>query len=178
MYQEADLLLSNGAHVNFNVATDVQGNPVISRLEICFQNNRKIPLGGIGAELIREIRINDLLALWFQESSQAFLSKNQEGAVLRFLKQPTKPQGRNGLPNEYYAALTYFYILQYEKSPSNPKAVLAELLNVSPKTLSTRLTQARKLGFLSSTQTGGRTSRAGGQMSAQCKKLITNLLGE
>lgn len=177
MYQEADLLLSNGAHVNFNVVTDVQGNPVISRLEISFQNNRKIPLGGIGAELIREIRINDLLALWFQESRQSFLSKNQERVVLQFLKQPIRAQGRSGLPEEYYAALTYFYILQYEQSPSNPKAVLAEMLNVSPKTLSTRLTQARKLGFLSSNQSGGRSTRAGGQMSAKCKKLITEIIG-
>ncbi len=178
MNQMADLVLSNGAEVNFKVAKDVQGNPVISQLFISFPKSREIPSGGIGAELIREIRINELFTLWFQESRQSFLSKSQERVILQFLKQPIRAQGRSGLPEEYYAALTYFYILQYEQSPSNPKAVLAEILNVSPKTLSTRLTQARKLGFLSSTQSGGRTTRAGGQMSSKCKKLITTILGE
>ena len=49
----ADLVLSNGAEVNFKIGKDGNGSPVVSYLQISFRKNREIPQGGISATLLR-----------------------------------------------------------------------------------------------------------------------------
>jgi hypothetical protein len=175
---QADLVLENGAEVEFKVANDASGNPVVTSLQISFPKSMRIPNGGIGAAQLREIGINQLLAIWFVESSRSSLTRQQEGKILHFISNASTSGGRNGLPDRYYACLAYLYVKNREKSPSNPTAVLAKELAVSAKTISTRLTRARKLGVLTPTKSKVSTGRAGGELTSKGRKLISDVLEE
>jgi DNA-binding MarR family transcriptional regulator len=174
----ADLVLSNGAEVNFKVSQDVSGNPVVSYMQISFSRSRDIPQGGISATLLRELTIGELLTLWFQESSRSFLSKRDEQSVWQQLHSGGGPSGRAGLSPIYYACLAYLYVKQCELTPRNPTAEIAQRLQVSPKTISTRLAQARKIGVLSGRKNGSSVTRAGGMLTAEGKKIITTFIKE
>ena len=174
----ADLLLSNGAEVNFKVGQDISGNPVVSYLQISFPHNRNIPQGGISATLLRELTIGELLALWFQESSRSFLSKRDEQYAWKQIDGGGGPSGRRGLSETYYACLAYLYVKQCELTPSNPTAEIAQKLQVSPKTISTRLAQARKIGVLTGRKDGSNVTRAGGMLTAEGKRIITTFIRE
>jgi hypothetical protein len=78
----ADLVLSNGAEVNFGVGQDRTGNPVVTYLQISFPRGKQVPQGGVSATLLREITISELLTLWFQESSRSFLTAREEELIL------------------------------------------------------------------------------------------------
>jgi hypothetical protein len=174
----ADLVLSNGAEVNFKVDLDVSGNPVISLLQISFPRGRVIPQGGISATLLRELTIGELLALWFSEAPRSFLSKQDEKFLWKYLQMGGGPSGRRGLPPTYYACLSYLYVKQCELTPGNPTAELALQLQVSPKTISTRLAQARKIGVLTARKDGSNVTRAGGTLTAEGKKFIATFVKE
>jgi hypothetical protein len=174
----ADLVLSNGAEVNFKVGQDVSGNPVISLLQISFPRGRDIPQGGISATLLRELTIGELLTLWFSEASRAFLSNRDEKLVWEHLHLSGGPSGRKGLPPTYYACLSYMYVKQCELTPGNPTSEIAQRLQVSPKTISTRLAQARKIGVLTGRKDGSSVTRAGGMLTAEGKKIIATFLKE
>ena len=174
----ADLVLENGAEVNFKVANDALGTPVIVSLQIVFPKGEGIPNGGIGAAQLREISINQLLAIWFAESSRSFLTQQQEARVWKFVRGEWPSRGRTGLPDRYYASLSYLYVKYCEEFPSNPTAALASELQVSTKTISTRLTQARKVGVLTVTKAGVSTGRAGGELTPLGRQFITAVLGE
>jgi len=173
-----DLVLSNGAEMNFKVGQDVSGNPVISYLQISFSRSRDIPKGGISATLLRELTIGEMLALWFQESSRSFLSKRDEQSVWQQLHGGGGPSGRKGLPPFYYACLSYMYMKQCELTPGNPTAEIAQRLKVSPKTISTRLAQARRIGVLTGRKDGSSVTRAGGILTAEGKKIIAAFVKE
>ena len=174
----ADLVLSNGAEVNFKVGQDVSSNPVISLLQISFPRGRDIPQGGISATLLREITIGELLTLWFLEASRSFLSNRDEKSVWELLHISGGPSGRKGLPPTYYACLSYMYVKQCELTPGNPTAVIAQRLQVSPKTISTRLAQARRIGVLTGRNDVSSVTRAGGMLTAAGKKLISAFVKE
>lgn len=174
----ADLVLSNGAEVEFKVGQDVSGNPVISYLQIHFPRGRDIPQGGISATLLRELTIGELLALWFSESSRSFLSKREEKAVWEYLHRSGGPSGRVGLPPTYYACLSYMYVKQCELTPGNPTAEIAQRLQVSPKTISTRLARAREIGVLTGRQDGSSVTRAGGTLTSESKTIIAIFIKE
>lgn len=174
--RKSDLSLSNGANLDFKIANDVTGTPVVSQLLISF-DTAAIPAGGIGANLLREIKISELLALWFQESSRSFLPKSQENQLWKILASPWENNRRNGIDERNYAALAYFYIQYCENFPNSPTANLASDLGVSVKTLATRLGQSRKLGFLSSESSGTRTGKAHGRLTKAAKELVIEMVG-
>jgi hypothetical protein len=171
-----DLVLSNGAVVDFKVKKDVSGNPVISELSISFPIGSRIPEGGITAALLREIRMTDLLSTWFQESRKAFLTASEERILWSILAQSWRPNGRNPISSELYAALSYFYVQSCEGPTTSPTLDLATKLEIGARTLSTRLTQARKLGLLTAGATRSPAGKAGGELSAEAKRLIANLV--
>lgn len=174
--KQADLVLSNGVEVNFKVSMDLQGNAVISSLHFDFPKGAKIPTGGIGASQVREVSINNLMAMWFEESSRSYLDKKQRSSLIEFLLKEWPNGGRQGLPDGYYAALSYLYVEFAEKSPRNPTAELAKFLRAPTKTVSTRLTQSRKLGVLSPSQKNQFSGKASGSLTKYGKKLITEIL--
>ena len=174
----ADLVLSNGAEVNFKVDEDVSGNPVISLLEISFPRGRDIPQGGISATLLRELTIGELLTLWFSEDPRSFLSNRDEKTIWEYLRVSGGPCGRKGLPPTYYACLSYMYVKQCELTPVTPRAEIAQQLRVSPNTISTRLAQARKIGVLTGGKDRSNVTRAGGTLTAEGKKLIATFVKE
>ena len=175
---KADLLLSNGAEVNFKIGKDGNGSPVVSYLQISFRKNREIPQGGISATLLREITISEILSLWFQESSRSFLTNRDEQSVWQEILSGSRPSGRRGLPPIYYACLAYVYVRQCELTPTNPTAEIAQRLQVSPKTISTRLAQSRKIGVLTGHKDASNVTRAGGVLTPEGKKIITNFIKE
>lgn len=176
--ETADLVLSNGAEVNFRVGQDRTGNPVVSFLQISFPRGKQIPQGGVSATLIREITINELLRLWFQESSRSFLTKPEEELIWHAIHNLGVASGRRGLSPLYYACLAYVYVRQCEVTPNNPTAEIAHMLQVSPKTISTRLAQARKIGVLTGRKDGTSITRAGGNLTSEGKKLVMNFIKE
>lgn len=173
---QSDLILSNGAMVDFKVSNDETGTPVVSQLVISF-GAKHIPAGGIGGSVLREIKISDLLAQWFVESSRGFLNRNQESRLWQSIADPWASGGRTGVEERTYAALAYFYIQYCERFPNTPTAQLAAALRISPKTLSTRLAQCRKLELLSSEGSSSRTGKAHGQLTNKAKQIITSSLG-
>lgn len=174
--KQADLVLSNGVEVNFKVSMDLQGNAVISSLHFDFPKGAKIPTGGIGASQVREVSINNLMALWFEESSRSYLDRKQRTSLIEFLLKEWPNGGRQGLPDGYYAGLSYLYVEFAEKSPRNPTAELAKFLRAPTKTVSTRLTQARKLGVLSPSQKNKSSGKASGSLTKYGKRLVKEIL--
>jgi hypothetical protein len=67
--------------------------------------------------------------------------------------------------------LGYLYVKQCELTPTNPTAFIAQKLQVSPKTISTRLAQARRIGVLTGPKDGSHVTRAGGVLTAEGKKI-------
>lgn len=173
-----DLVLSNGAEVDFKVSQDGSGSPVISYLMISFPHTREVPQGGISATVLRELKISELLMQWFLESSRGFLSHQEEQLVWNQVRDGGGPSGRRGLSQTYYACLAYIYVRQCELTPGNPTAEIAQRLQVSPKTISTRLAQARKIGVLSSRNNAFSVTRAGGVLTSEGKKVVTTFIEE
>ena len=174
--RQPDVELENGAEVNFKIGKDVAGNIVITHLQIGFDSIAEIPIGGIGAAQLREVSINHLLSLWYQESSKSYLSKSQEFKVWEILRKEWPKSGRTGLPEIYYACLAYMYISYCEEFPSNPTSELASKLQIKSKTLSTQLGQSRKKGMLSIIDVSTRKGRAYGEITPKAKKEIATLL--
>ncbi len=174
----ADLVLSNGAEVNFKIGQDGTGNPVVTYLQISFPRGKQVPQGGVTATLLREITISELLTLWFQESSRSFLAAREEELIWHAISNLGNPSGRRGLSPLYYACLAYLYVRQCELTPNNPTAEIGHKLQVSPKTISTRLAQARKIGVLTGRKAGTSVTRAGGNLTAEGKKLIIKFIKE
>ena len=172
----SDLVLSNGVELNFKVGKDVNGNAAVVQISLDFPKSKKIPAGGISAAILREISINKLLETWFESSFTTTLSSKEESILWKFLTKEHPSSGRSGLPEEFYAAIAYFYVRYCQQFPSSPNSELAKNLGVSTKTLSTRLAQARRLEVLTSNQRQRPTGRAGGELTPAAKRLIHQLV--
>jgi Mn-dependent DtxR family transcriptional regulator len=70
------------------------------------------------------------------------------------------------------------YVRQCELTPNNPTAEIGHRLQVSPKTITTRLAQARKIGVLTGRKRGTSVTRAGGNLTSEGKKLIIKFIKE
>ena len=167
--------LSNGAYVDFKVKEDSNGTPVISELRVFFDEG-DLAVGGVGSTILREIRTFDLIRMWSVESSRSFLSADQELQLWKKIKKPWESMGRLGAPTELYAALAYFYLKYIEQNPNSPTSNLATDLQISPKTLSTRITRCRELGLLGDPLKITPSGKASGKLSTKSKSLITKLL--
>ena len=176
--QSSDLVLSNGARVNFKVRKDRSGRPVITSLQIQFPASSEIPEGGITAALLREIRMTDLLGAWFEESRVSFLDGSSERLLWAHLSQGWRPNGRNPIANDLYAALAYFYVQSCKQSGAAPTLDLAEKLGVNVRTISTRLSQARKLGLLTQNRTSSPSGKAGGEMTPLGRRILQEIVKE
>jgi hypothetical protein len=69
-------------------------------------------------------------------------------------------------------------VRQCELTPNNPTAEIAQRLQVSPKTISTRLAQSRKIGVLTGHKDASNVTRAGGVLTPEGKKIIMNFIKE
>jgi hypothetical protein len=163
--------------VNFKVSTDLLGNTVVSSLHLDFPEGVEIPMGGISAIGLRKISINNLLAMWFKESSNLYLNTQERDTLIKFLKRGFPHGGRKGLPKHYYAGLSYLYIEYSEKNPRNPTFMLAKSLDTPVKTVLSRLSRARKFGILTPSPKVS-AGRASGKMTEQGKKLINEITEE
>ena len=166
-----DFALRNGALVDFKVEIDETGTPVISQLLITF-DTKQPPAGGIGGSSLREIRISDLLADWFLESSTSFLNPTQEQRLWDLVSGAWPRTGRNAPNDSLYAALAYLYVRFQESHPNSPTAKLASELNVSVKTVSTRLASCRRLGLLSTDSGLGTSGKASGRLTKRSKQIV------
>lgn len=172
-----DHQLESGAFVDFKVGQDVNGNPVLISVQVSFELG-SVPTGGVTSTILREVKTSSLMTLWFEESSRSFLSLEDEETLFQSLRGRQGPTGRAGLPDSYYAILAYFYVQQFERNPNNPTSVLAQKLQVSPKTLATRLAEARKREVLTSSTSQVRSTKAGGNVTSKGKKLIMKFIKE
>ncbi len=172
-----DQTLSNGAYVDFKVGKDSSGTPVITSLTISFDQG-KVPIGGIGSTIFREIRTLDLMRLWFIESSRSFLTSNQEKTLRGYVKELNVRRIRDKDKESEYSAFAYFYVKFAEVNPNNPTQRLADDLEKSVKTIQAKLTLARKHGLLTMSSGSGPTGRAHGQLTAKCRRLIMELVGQ
>lgn len=170
---EHDLELGEDIYLDFRVQSDEMGNPVVSHISIGFRGT-SIPQGGLTASVLRDIRISDLLIKWFEENPKSFLGQGNEKTLWRVITQEWKSRGSKGIQIEYYAALAYFYVKTSEINPNNPTATLASKMNISVKTLQTRLAQARKLGLLS--LAGASSGKASGTLTSKARQLIKEKL--
>ena len=177
---ESDLVLSNGALVDFKVRHDASGAVVISELHIYFPRGEAIPSGGIGANTLREIHIGEVIRRWHETpesflNSQAFkLSPEDEDDLLHVLRNYPSNTGRGGTPPIFLAALAFFYSQTLRKNPKSPNIELARLIGTPIRTVNTRVAKARQEGFLSTgvqTTVGG---RARGLLTETAKQTITD----
>ena len=172
-----DHQLESGAFVDFKVGQDENGNPVLISVQVSFELG-SVPTGGVTSTILREVKTSQLMSLWFEESSRSFLSLEDEENLFQSLRDRQGPTGRAGLPDSYYAILAYFYVQQFERNPNNPTAMLAQKLQVSSKTLATRLAEAKKREVLTSSTGHARSTKAGGNLTPKGKKLIMKFIKE
>lgn len=154
--RQHDVRLTNGAFVDYKVGRDENGDMVISAICLGFKES-SIPAGGLGSTILREIRTTDLLAKWHQETSIPLFPASQEKKLWLLLESKWPSAGRQGAPTLNYAALSYFYEKYCEMYPKSPTSKMSNDLEISIKTLQTRLAQARKMNLLTSAKsTSGR----------------------
>ena len=163
--EKADLVLPNGASLNFKVRHDASGAAVVSELQIFFAQGSQIPLGGISSATLRQIHIGDLLRLSSElgrdigHSDELSLTVSQESGLLHALSNYPARVGRIPTPDIFPASMAYFYSRILREHPRNPNVKLAELLEVPIRTVNARVAKAKELGFL----TVGESSRVGGR---------------
>jgi len=146
-----DLVLSNGAIVEFKVTRDESGAVVVSRLEISFPDPSAIPPGGITANTIREIPLSQLTNAMNLEDPyrrEFRLSGMAEKDLLQLLRHYPKSTGGKPVPQIYPAAMAYLFERVLSEKPLNPNVALSELLGIPAETVATRLKRARTLGLL------------------------------
>ena len=167
-----DLVLSNGAEVEFKMGRDENGMEVVKSLEVSFPKNEKIPSGGINAILLREIKFEEIrrisgAASWNSEIADA-------KKVLKYVKQEFEGDRRIYL-DEFYAHLSFLYFYYLKEYPNSPTAKLSEALDIPRKTVVNRLTKARQLGMFEKSDfvyESSPTGRSGGELSEKAKLLI------
>ena len=174
-----DLVLSNGAHVDFKMGIDEAGMSVISHLAISFEPGAKIPSGGISAILLREVKIADILKMHNLES--AIPSIANYSSALNFIKNEFS-SSRSAYSDAFYAYLAFLYIHFLQSNPTSPTAKLSEALDIPRKTVVNRISKARAIGMISESDfvyKASPTGKSGGVLSDKAIKIINqNKLGK
>ena len=149
--QRSDLVLPNGAIVEFKVRRDEAGAVVICRLEVFFPDPASIPLGGITAKSIREIPLSEITKTMNLDSPKGLsyrFSSSEEKDLVELVRRYPRSTGGKPVPLIYPAAMAYLFERMLDEQPVNPNVALSNLLEVPAQTVSTRLKRARALGFL------------------------------
>lgn len=149
--QRPDLVLSNGAIVEFKVRRDEAGAVVIWRLEVFFPDPELIPPGGITAATLRELSLSGLTKATNLEQPYPpvfRLSSKDEERLVQLVRDFPRSTGGKAIAPIYPAAMAYLFERTLEEQPLNPNVALSVLLEVPVETVSTRLKRARALGFL------------------------------
>jgi len=169
-----DIVLPNGALVEFKMGEDETGMQVIKSLNIFFDPNKPIPTGGINALLLREIKIERLLKKVRNVQWNSDLADPK--IVLKFIKNEFN-SSRASYSDDFYAHLSFLYFYFMNESPNSPTAKLSEALDIPKKTVVNRLTKARAMGMISNSDfvyEQSPTGKSGGQLSPLAIKLIKN----
>lgn len=155
----SDLVLSNGAVVEFKLAKDATGAAVIRRLEVWIPAGTPIPLGGITANTLREIPLSTITSSLASNWRSLELSREQEDLLVHRLRNYPRRPGRSEVPQIFLAATAYFFEKFLNEWPHSPHQALAKMLGVPVETIRSRVNKARSKGFL----TTGATRRSGGR---------------
>jgi hypothetical protein len=153
-----DLVLSNGALVEFKTRKDRTGAAVVSRLEIWFPEGAEIPIGGINSASLREVPLSYITSTLNAQTRILELSAAQEEELLNLLRNYPSTPGRVAIDPVYLAATAYFFEKFMGEDPYKPNVSLSRELGVPVRTITTRVAKARSLGFLIT----GTTTRVGG----------------
>jgi hypothetical protein len=167
-----DIVLSNGAEIDFKMGIDENGMEVIQSMEISFPKNVPIPSGGINAILLREIKIEEIRRIAGASSWNSKLADPNE--VLGFVKQEFESDRRIYL-DEFYAHLSFLYFYYLKEFPNSPTSKLSDALDIPRKTVVNRLTKARQIGMFENSDfvyESSPTGRSGGQLSKKAILLI------
>ena len=167
-----DIVLSNGAEIDFKMGIDENGMEVIQSLEISFPKNAPIPSGGINAILLREIKIEEIRRIAGAYSWNSKLADPKK--VLGFVKQEFESDRRIYL-DEFYAHLSFLYSYYLKEFPNSPTSKLSDALDIPRKTVVNRLTKARQIGMFENSDfvyESSPTGRSGGQLSKKAISLI------
>jgi hypothetical protein len=173
-----DIVLSNGAEIDFKMGLDENGMEVIQSLEISFPKNSPIPSGGVNAILLREIKIEEIRRIAGASSWNSKLANPSK--VLAFVKQEFESDRRIYL-DEFYAHLAFLYFYYLKEFPNSPTSKLSDALDIPRKTVVNRLTKARQIGMFENSEFVYETSptgRSGGQLSKKAILLIQQTNGK
>jgi hypothetical protein len=172
MPKRPDLVLSNGAIVEFKVTRDQDGAVVVSRLEVSFPDSSAIPPGGITAQTIREIPLSQLtkaMNLDDPHRQQFRLPALAEKDLDQLLRHYPKSTGGKPVPRIYPAAMAYLFDRVLSEKPLNPNVAISELLGIPVETVATRLKRAKALGFLLRGENPRKGGNARGILSESAK---------
>jgi hypothetical protein len=131
-----------------------------------FEAGRKVPLGGITAEVLRSLSLKALHDALGKDNASAMLlgvhgfSADED---FRAMRQP----GRRGRDDRFYVVWAQRYVATCATT-RRPYPALAAEWNYSERTIRDFVDKARKRGLL----IGGSPGRAGGQLSAKAKRLL------
>jgi len=162
---ESDYVLSNGARLDFKVRYDSTGAAAVSELRVYFPLPFDIPVGGISANVLREIQIGEMIRHWNAQDQSGppshglRLTKQHEEALLHALDNYPTNLGRSETPPIFLASTAYFYSKLLRENPRTPNVKLSELLGTPIRTINTRVSKTRAAGYLES----GDRSRVGGR---------------
>jgi hypothetical protein len=169
--------MDNNLQVEFSLRTDKSGAKVLTELRLYYPESEDtdLPLGGITAKVLRSVSLYDLKKRWLNEGDFFRLSVEQEEILLDLLRNYPSKQGRVPVPAIYLAGIAYLYESALRKSPQ-PNKYVGHALGARVRTIATRVSKARKEGFLENGEVARRGGLAKGQVSDKAKKVLEDYL--
>jgi hypothetical protein len=166
---------------------DPAGNLIITGLTMNAKSD-KAKKFGLTSNVIRKIRINDLLVeKQDQDSDIVYLVMRDlpEGASTRkewlsSIKGQWPGFGQKSHPEWVYARVAFFYTIALKNNPKSPVTELAEMLDVNVETAARRINKARQLGLLTRPITAKKNSPAGkstGTLTQRCIEILNKDMG-
>ena len=173
-----DLLLHSGAAVEVRTRRDPSGANVVSEIRVRFPRDKEIPLGGITSNVLREIPLSYLTNEAHSPKRHLDLSEAEEDVLLHLLRNYPSSPGRVPVEAIYPAATAYFYEKFLGEQPYLPNVALGNALGVPVRTISTRVSKARSLGYLQTGTTTRVGGRARGALTANAVDVVERYLKE
>jgi hypothetical protein len=166
---------------------DPAGNLIITGLTITARSE-KAKKFGLTSNVIRKIRINDLLKNKEDEDGDTVylvMRDFTEGASTRkewlsSIKGQWPGFGQKAHPDWLYARVAFFYTIALKNNPKSPVTELAEMLEVNVETAARRINKARQLGLLTRPMTSKKNSPAGkssGTLTLSCIEILNRDMG-